>query len=699
MKFIEPKTGFSLPPYDELKIDSFDLFVTPGAAGGDGSEASPFGTIEAARDAIRAKREAGYEGHINVKVGSGFIRTSGIDFDSRDGDVTYFSDGAVISGGITLTKDDFVPVSGEMRDRLHEDVRDKVLAASLRDKGMTADDWGKVYSIGAFNTAAKYDGDTVGLTAEVFCSDRRMTLARWPNEGFEHLEEILDQGDIAEFPPQNYYRTWKDRRNHRGGTYIMNKATNARVKTWKPDDDIWAFGYFQWDWADSSTPVRFDTTNRLMMPKYVSSYGVRRGAPFYFYNVFEELDAPGEYYIDRENGILYIYPFSDDFTIDVSTLRRPLIKGSGVKNLTVAGFELKCCLDTAVVIEGDSNTVRDCLIDNVLSNAVTMTGTNNLVKGCEVTRTGRGGITITGGDRPTLTPGNNIAEDNYIHDWSQVQRTYTPALAVHGVGNICRHNEMRHSPQMAITYSGNDNIIEYNLIVDCVRESSDAGAIYSGYDWTAFGNHVDHNVLCDIGAGEFVPSGIYFDDAQSGQTTIGNLMVNIKGFSFLLGGGRSITCADNLICDPGQYGIHYDDRARDGIVNDGWARQGYDSEQSTGWIHLRAMPFKSELWAKKYPELAAVHDNFDDVDDPFFPPNPQHAVMDNNIVYTDDPAKLANIAEGVKLYADKINNIRRDTDEAKEVFADPENGDYTYKNRPEGDFIDVGLVGRHKKQQ
>ena len=38
MNLTEPKTGFSLPPYEELKIGSFDLYVRPGAVGGDGSK-------------------------------------------------------------------------------------------------------------------------------------------------------------------------------------------------------------------------------------------------------------------------------------------------------------------------------------------------------------------------------------------------------------------------------------------------------------------------------------------------------------------------------------------------------------------------------------------------------------------------------------------------------------------------------------
>ena len=160
-------------------------------------------------------------------------------------------------------------------------------------------------------------------------------------------------------------------------------------------------------------------------------------------------------------------------------LRRPLIEAKDISGFTLAGVELKCCRADAVSIQGNGNTVRDCFINNVASYAVRINGYDNLVKGNEITRTGTGAVSIAGGDRNTLTPGNNIAEDNYVHDWAEVQEMYTPAFNIQGVGNICRHNEMRRAPHMAITYGGNDHVIEYNLIVDCVRVSSDAGAIYS----------------------------------------------------------------------------------------------------------------------------------------------------------------------------------------------------------------------------
>lgn len=88
----------------------------------------------------------------------------------------------------------------------------------------------------------------------------------------------------------------------------MDEETNKRIRRWQDKECIWMAGYFFWDWADSSTPVSFLTDNRALLPAFVSRFGARKDAPYYFYNVLEELDTHGEYWLDREKGLLYVYP-------------------------------------------------------------------------------------------------------------------------------------------------------------------------------------------------------------------------------------------------------------------------------------------------------------------------------------------------------------------------------------------------------
>lgn len=98
-KFTEPKTGYDLPAYEEFKPDRFDYTATPQTG------------LETIRDEIRARRESGDASPVNVKIEKGVYRIGGIDFDSRDSNVTWFGEpGAVIIGGVMLDKSAFSPL-------------------------------------------------------------------------------------------------------------------------------------------------------------------------------------------------------------------------------------------------------------------------------------------------------------------------------------------------------------------------------------------------------------------------------------------------------------------------------------------------------------------------------------------------------------------------------------------------------------
>ena len=654
----------------------------------DGSRSSPYASLARAQEAIRALRGQGLEKRLTVCVQAGEYRVSGLEFDARDGNTTWYANGEVIlNGGISLPSENFEPLSSEEKACLQPQAQDAVMRINLTQLGITQADWGKLYAIGAYHTAAKYDGDTVGQSCELFFNQRRMTLARYPNGNeFLNIDAVLDVGDVSEFPPQNYFSDWQERRNHRGGTYILDRETNKRVASWKSHKDIWMFGYFFWDWADSSTPVKeFNTTVRTVKPEYVSHFACRSGAKYYFYNVFDELDEPGEWYLDRESGWLYLYPTDDlaSAAIDLSLITKPIIKADDVAGLVLDGFTCKCTRADGIVISGTSNVVKRCIISNVLGDAVVMTGSDNLITGCEISHTGRGGIKIEGGDRTTLTPGNSKADNNLIHDWSEVYLTYQPAIRLEGVGNVCSHNEIYHSPHAAILYYGNDHVVEYNNIHHVVLQSSDAGAIYSGQDWAGRGTVVRYNCLSHIGGGEYHPQSLYWDDGLSGQTSYGNVYIDVAEFAILIGGGRDNHVQNNLILNAGDSAIFHDVRTRDGLLRDGWYREAVATKKSSMWTRLYQMPFRSKVWTEHYPDLARLKEDFSSPDDPEFPINPAYSVLSGNVIW-DKNASIGKISEAVYQYAvvdqNAIYSLKEDPG-----FIDAKRGDYRF--RPDADAL------------
>jgi len=173
---------------------------------------------------------------------------------------------------------------------------------------------------------------------------------------------------------------------------------------------------------------------------------------------------------------------------------------------------------------------------------------------------------------------------------------YTPAISIDGVGLRVAHNLIHDAPHMAIGFGGNDHLIEFNEIHHVCLESNDAGAMYAGRDWTMRGTVIRHNYLHDItGFRDRGCVGVYLDDMFCGTRIYGNIFYRVTRAAFI-GGGRDCTVENNLFVDC-RPALHIDARAM------GWAA---DTVPTTMTERLKAMPYTSELWRQRYPELPSI---------------------------------------------------------------------------------------------
>lgn len=673
-------------------MTEFDFYVSmDGADTNDGTKNAPFRTIEKAVEAVRSTDKAGRDG-ISVCVKEGEYRISSLaltkgDSGTKECPVTYYADGeAILNGGVTLAPGDFVSVKEypDLADRLSEEARENVKVIDLKKEpySLTAEDWGKIYAIGSYNTASKYDGDFTGpLYCELFVNDKRQTIARYPEEGFLYTEEVVKTGlgresDGALTAVEN----WDEIRNPEPDVYKVNEELAKRIGSWKNLDDVWMMGYWKYDWADASTLIgNFEEETGTLSPKFVSMYGTKKNAPYYFFNVLEELTAEGEWYLDREKGLLCLYASEgfDAAEIDLSLSLDAIIKAEA-DYLTFDGFTIKGTRGDAVIITGNGNTVQNCLIKNVAGNALYMKGCDNLAYNNEITRTGKGGIYLDGGDRERLTPGNNRADNNYIHDWSEIYLTYQPAVTLLGVGNICSHNEMVNSPHEAITWSGNNHVIEYNLIHDVCLLSDDAGAIYSGRRWDWYGTEIRYNAIYNIGSDGHRPDGIYLDDALSGIQVYGNLLINIPKLGIHLGGGRDLDVWGNIIINAGKHPVSYDARAREGALEGGWFNHS-SKKDGDMWQNLYSSPWKSDVWQEAYPQYDNYIEDFEKCEEAGFVPNPGNSAVWGNLIF-DKNKSVGNISEAAERFSDISENAVYSLGKLGKFFTDAENGDYSIKD-------------------
>lgn len=625
-----------------------------------GSEEAPFASLAGARDFIRKWKGNLPDGGVTVTVMPGeYSLREGLDFDERDSGTAEAricyrasAQGAVtLNSGVSLRWEDFRPVAEKVKKRLiSPEAREKVRQLDLKEYGLTAEDWGKLYAYGAYTTADKYEDGKGPMYCELFCGEERMTLSRYPNEGYLLIQEVLDNGDASETydtgKTVKLLDKWDAMRSPRGGTFTLDSETTERIRRWAPDDDRWIFGFFKWDWADASTRIaRLDAEKGVLTTEHAACYGFTpggkgQGGRFYFYNILEELDRPGEWYLDRKTGILYFYPpeGAEGRALTLTVSSRSILTLNHSHYLTFSGFCLKGSRGNAVTAEGNGNRIEQCSISLIGGGAIDMTGEENQVTQCEISHVGSFGIKLTGGDRQTLTKSHNGASYNLIHHWSEVINTYQGGITLNGVGGLAAHNELHHSPHTAVFYTGNGHLIEYNRIHDVCLNTRDAGAIYSGRSYTWYGNVIRYNYLYCIGSPMGEAHGIYFDDNLSGQTAYGNILEEIRGAAFLIGGGQEIDLRYNLMIRA-DWSIHYDARGREGLLEGGWYGNAL-APHTDEIARLKEVDIRSEIWAAHYPKLAKMkwsleppegvsrEEYYDDAD---FALNPSYSVIRDNV--------------------------------------------------------------------
>ncbi|TMI86841.1 MAG: right-handed parallel beta-helix repeat-containing protein, partial [Bacteroidetes bacterium] len=547
------------------------FFISP--SGNDkynGTIEKPFATLEKARKEVRKilSKEKNISISVYFRAGDYFFKNSVV-FDSLDSGteeypVTYsaYNNEAVsFSGGISIP----VKYATQVKDvlvlnRFPVTAKNKILQVDLKKLGIK--DFGMLTPRGF---ARPYQPAPM----ELFCNKGAMHLARYPNDTLIPLGKVLDAGSI----PRN------GDFSHRGGKFQF--STNEPNR-WAQAKDIWISGFFHYGYADDAVQIAdLDLKNKTISTKQETLYGFESGKNFqrwFAYNLLEEIDSPGEYYIDRTSGILYFYHSEGELkTIEVSMLEDPLVQLRNTSFIHFNGISFECSRGMGVYIEkGNDNKIDNCVFRNLGIVGVCIgkgiepfaelthegdgqpasaklgslmnymykhttfdreAGTGHIISNCEIYNTGSGGISLGGGDRLTLKKGNNQVVNCGIHDFNRLDRSYKAGINIDGVGNVIRNCEIFNCPGSAILLHGNDHLIEYNSIHHAVTDGDDMGAIYYGRDPSEFGNKVQYNFFHHIGNDHGLIVSVYHDDGACGMEVTGNIFYLAGMRSVLIGGG------------------------------------------------------------------------------------------------------------------------------------------------------------------
>lgn len=582
-----------------LSPNHADFYVAPGGAdANDGSESKPFLTLERARAAVRDLKRGGNlpKSKFTVWLRQGdYFRTNAFELTAEDSGTAaapitwqaYRDESVRLLGGRVLPA--FVPVTDPgILARVDENARAHLLQLNLRDLGIS--DFGQMKSRG-------FGRPITTAHCELFFDGRPMTLARWPNNG--------ESEKIAGFPETT------GKGDDHGGTIgdLPNGFfySGDRPRRWQDTTELWVHGYWAWDWANSyERVVELDPARRLVRtaPPH-GLYGFRKGQRFYFLNVLEELDQPGEWFLDRKTALLYFWPPAPQARAGgvrpdtiLSLLDQPLLKLKDASHLIIRGLVLEGTRANAVEIHsGTSNLLAGCLLRHIGNNGVVIQGgIGHGVASCDIFDTGDGGVSLHGGDRHTLSPAGHFVENSHFQRQGRWSKCYVPAVLMSGVGHRVSSNLIHDHPHAAILFTGNDHLIEFNDIHHIALETGDVGAIYTGRDYSFRGNRIRHNYIHETGGVGMGSMGVYMDDCVSGTEVFGNVFYKVH-WAMFIGGGRDHRVENNLFvdCDPA---VRADGRGLDrapvwrDMVNEFMRKQ------------LAAVP--ATLYRERYPALKSL---------------------------------------------------------------------------------------------
>jgi hypothetical protein len=460
-----------------------------------------------------------------------------------------------VFGGKAIPRSSFGPVTEPAaRARLDPAVRDKVLVADATP-----------YLVK--EPAAWPDHPTGVMPGPWLYHNRKsQTLARWPN---------LDAPDNGWSGYSNVLANCGYGEDKRAKAPATIEFPGTRAERWNFAEGVWITGYLVVDWhCDTVRIASYDkaTHGATLTPE--TSYGVGKGGwPFYkrrFFvqNLLEELDQEEEWYLDRKAKKLYWWPppaeGADEIVLAQALV--PYFKMEKAAFVRVENLDFEYSHDgTAVVMKG----CRQCLVKNCGffnhggAAVVVDGGTRNRVTECEMRNMGGTVVMLQGGNCRTLLPANNMIDHCVIDNFAMYKRTHGVGISMGGCGNAVRDNVITHSPDCALSYSGNEHLIANNEFGHIAQDSGDVGCIYSGHHANWLGTIIFGNYIHDLArttAESGARNGIYFDDCDWGDDVIGNTFLH-AGRAIFIGGGKLHGAYNNLVKEC-LVGVHCDSRGR-----------------------------------------------------------------------------------------------------------------------------------------
>ncbi len=654
--------------WSNTKTDVIEFFVSPdGKDNSPGTKERPFLTIEAARDAARVSKDKG-EIKIVLRGGNYFVSKT-LEFNQKDSGTpdhpytltSHPGERARLIGGVPVSSNAVKKTIDEaiLNRIISHAAREYIYEIDLKTQGIT--NYGKIRPRG-FGRAVQPN------TLELTINGKRLRMAQWPNEDdvdkngrgagsdakdihYIKMPNPIDKGSIPR----------KEDFSNKGGLIPYDYSRPDKYQS----SDIYIAGFLNNGYAYDMIPIEsIDRKKKHIKLTEAHMYGLgshkkwggRGFTEYFFLNVLEEIDQPGESFLDRQSGKIYFMlpeGIVNDGNLEIlaSVMEEPILAIEEASYFHLKDLAIECGRAIGIYMEGgENNLIQGCTLRNLGTAGIMLgkgvdaspktvheyTGTlkprmmgsimqhtyqnstvyrnagkNHTISNCEIHDIGVVGVYLGGGNRETLEAGNNVVSNCRIYRTQNVERFFYGAVCMDGVGNRVEHSEIFDLFDAAIWSWGNDMEIKYNKIHNCLKTASDKGVIYTGRNPSAFNLQIENNFIYDNGNPYGYTAVVHMDDYACGLVFKNNICYRNDRI-FFINSGFLHTIENNIFVNNYAWDDHpvdYEHGIRKGSTPEEWLKVISQSGQNSGIIYKRIfeeVDVRNPPYSARYPRLVEI---------------------------------------------------------------------------------------------